>query len=589
MSESGVFTVPLPEAGAISIGRAERCEVRVTDTQLSREHARLLVGDTVQIIDLGSFNGTRVEGRALAPHEPTVLAHGELVSLGSTVLVLQPSSAVQRPRQLWSHGYFESRLEEECARAEPRKATFAVLRVRFDTAAVPSAIESRLSAQLAPENVVGSYAPGEYEVLVTDIAPGDAETYAGALAAKLAEAGAPPEIGVACYPRDGRTPEALVAEAGRRPRGGAPRPEIAAGGALARLHLVAARFAAGTIPVLVLGETGVGKDVLATMIHKLSPRAGRPFVCLNCAALPESLLESELFGFERGAFTGAVLAKEGLLESASGGTVFLDEIGEMPLAVQAKLLRVVDQAQVMRLGATRPRPIDVRFVAATNRDLAHEVERGRFREDLFFRLVAASIVIPPLRERVAEIAPLAATFVAQACRDLGRASAPMIRRDAMEMLEAHSWPGNIRELRNAMERAVLLAGDGDIGVEQLEVEQMGRKLGASGADRRSSPPPRASMGPGGDRESRSSSRALQPRGDVRLDTSPPRRLSGPPLHVPAEVTTALARDPEAARLLAALDTCDWNQTKAATLLGISRRTLVTRLTAYGLTRRRTRD
>jgi transcriptional regulator with GAF, ATPase, and Fis domain len=139
------------------------------------------------------------------------------------------------------------------------------------------------------------------------------------------------------------------------------------------------------------------------MIHRLSPRAARAYVCINCAALPDSLLESELFGYERGAFTGATSAKPGLLESARGGTVFLDEVAEMPLSAQAKLLRVFDQGEVLRLGANRPRPIDVRFIAATNRDLEVEVERGRFREDLYFRLAATAIVVPPLRDRVAEI------------------------------------------------------------------------------------------------------------------------------------------------------------------------------------------
>ena len=562
MSEQGVFTHALPDRGTVTIGRAARCEVLVSDALLSREHARLRIGDIVEIEDLGSSNGTRVGSRQLAANEAATLALGDVVSIGSTVLVLQPATANQRPRQLWSHGYFESRLEEECARAAQARTTFAVLRVRFDLDAEPTALESRLSACLGPERVVGSYAPSEYEVLLTDVSPELAEREAKKLMAQLANEGALSDVGVACYPRDGRTPEALVACAGRR-RAGSARdavaPDIPASGALARLSPIVERFAVGTIPVLVLGETGVGKDVLATMIHRLSPRSTRPYVCLNCAALPEQLLESELFGYERGAFTGATAAKAGLLESANGGTVFLDEVAEMPLAAQAKLLRVLDQGEVLRLGATRPRSIDVRFVAATNRDLVLEVERGRFREDLYFRLAAAAIVVPPLRERVAEIAPLAVTFVAEACRELGRTRAPQILPAAMALLERHSWPGNIRELRNAMERAVLLSGDGDIGIDQLAHEQMGRKL----------------------------------RGDSRAETLPSMaRVSAPPLHVQARVQNAgdtLTRDPEAVRLMAVLDACDWNQTKAATELGISRRTLVSRLTAYGLTRRRGRD
>ncbi len=591
MGERGVFTYPLPEAGVVTIGRAEHCEVMIADAELSREHARIHVGAVVEIVDLGSSNGTRFGGKELVPNVPVTLPPGDVVSMGGTVIVLQRSTAERRRRQLWSHGYFESRLEEECARAEERKTTFAVLRVHFDAGTPPSAAEARLSACLRAEHVVGSYAPGEYEVLLTDVAPEDAEREARGLVSQLAADGVAPEIAIACYPRDGRTPEALVEGARKQPRADASAPELPPGGSLTRLRSVAERFAAGNIPVLVLGETGVGKDVLAAMIHQLSPRATRPYVCINCAALPDSLLESELFGYERGAFTGATAAKAGLLESARGGTMFLDEVAEMPLSAQAKLLRVFDQGEVLRLGATRPRAIDVRFIAATNRDLELEVERGRFREDLYFRLAAAAIVVPPLRERVTEIAPLAGTFLRQACRDLRRARVPRILPDALALLEKHSWPGNVRELRNAMERAVLLAVDGDIGVAQLAHEKMGRKLRTPGAgfERRSSEEMRAAMAHGASHTNPMSMPSLPPPRDPRAETlAPSARSTAPPARVSARVVEALASDPEAARLLAVLDACDWNQTKAAAELGVSRRTLVSRLTAYGLTRRRGR-
>ncbi len=180
----------------------------------------------------------------------------------------------------------------------------------------------------------------------------------------------------------------------RRPR--LPR----AGEAMQRVHALAERAAAGTINVLITGETGVGKELLAETVHRASPRRDGPYVCLNCAALSETLLESELFGHERGAFTGAVAAKPGLLETAAGGTVFLDEVGELPLATQAKLLRVIETREVTRLGSVQPRRIDVRFIAATNRDLEAEVARGAFRQDLYFRLNGITLTIPPLRARV---------------------------------------------------------------------------------------------------------------------------------------------------------------------------------------------
>src|SRR5258706_2819798 len=170
-----------------------------------------------------------------------------------------------------------------------------------------------------------------------------------------------------------------------------------------RIQQLAERAAAGTINVLIMGETGVGKELLSETVHRLSPRRRGPYVCLNCAALSETLLESELFGHERGAFTGAVQAKPGLMETAHGGTLFMDEVGELPLPTQAKLLRVLETREVARLGSVKPRKIDVRFLAATNRNLDVEVAPGPFRPDLFFRLNGITLTIPPLRARVSEI------------------------------------------------------------------------------------------------------------------------------------------------------------------------------------------
>jgi len=583
MGERGVFTHALPDHGVLRIGRAEHCEISVGDTQLSREHAQLVAGPVLQIVDLGSFNGTRIDGRPLVPHQAAPLASGNVVTMGNTVLLVQHAGAEARTRQLWSHGYFESRLEEECARAEQRETTFAILRVRFDTSP-PGAIESRLSASVSADHVVASYAPGQYEVLVTDTSAEEAARMAESLVARLSCEGAPPDVTVACYPRDGRTPEALLAAASRQ-HDDDDAPELSPGGAIERLRTVAERFAAGTIPVLVLGETGVGKDVLSSMIHRLSPRAAQPYVCINCGALPVTLLESSLFGHERGAFTGATAASAGLLESARGGTVFLDEVAELPLAAQATLLRVLDQGEVLRLGATRPRAIDVRFIAATNRDLEHEVERGRFRQDLYFRLAAATIVIPPLRERIAEIGTLARVFARRACRELGRARMPRILPEALTALECHAWPGNVRELRNVVERAVLLAADGDIGPAQLPQEKIwGRRLPTQPPPARRPAESRPATLPPPDELLRSLS-TVPPRGAATI----PRISSVPPLHVSARVSEVLARDPEAAHLLEVLDACDWNQTRAAVTLGISRRTLVSRLSAYGLTRKRSRQ
>jgi DNA-binding NtrC family response regulator len=233
---------------------------------------------------------------------------------------------------------------------------------------------------------------------------------------------------------------------------------------LARANQVARAEAS----VLVTGESGTGKEVLARHIHAASRRARGPFVALNCAALPEALLESELFGHEKGAFSGAVAARRGKFEQADGGTLLLDEIGEMDTRLQAKLLRAIQEREVDRLGGTRPVKVDVRILAATNRDLAAEVRAGRFREDLFFRLDVVRLRLPPLRERPADILPLAEHF-ARRYADANGLPRRLLAAGARAALLRHPWPGNVRELENAVHRAVLLAEGAEIGAEAIEL------------------------------------------------------------------------------------------------------------------------
>jgi two-component system response regulator GlrR len=208
--------------------------------------------------------------------------------------------------------------------------------------------------------------------------------------------------------------------------------------------------------VLVLGESGTGKEMVARAIHERSGRSAGRFVAINCGALAESVLESELFGHVRGAFTGAVSAHRGLFEEASGSTLFLDEVGELPLATQVKLLRVLQEREIRPVGASESRRVDVRVVGATYRDLAREVERGTFREDLYYRLNVISIMVPPLRERPEDIPALVQHFIKTHARRMGRA-VERIERDALELLLRYSWPGNVRELENVIERAIVLA------------------------------------------------------------------------------------------------------------------------------------
>ncbi|MGE0001049.1 MAG: sigma-54-dependent transcriptional regulator [Fimbriimonadaceae bacterium] len=243
----------------------------------------------------------------------------------------------------------------------------------------------------------------------------------------------------------------------RKCRGGPGRAVIAESPRMKSLLDEVSQIADSRATVLVTGESGTGKEVIARRIHELSPRAGGPFVAVSCAALPETLLESELFGYEKGAFTGAAGAKTGRFEQADGGTLFLDEIGEIPLPIQVKLLRVLQEREFERLGATRPTRVDVRLVTATNRDLHVAVDEGTFRLDLLYRLQVVEVNLPPLRERLEDVAPLAMHFLERANAANGR-TVRQVSDKALEALRSYSWPGNVRELENAIERAVVLAG-----------------------------------------------------------------------------------------------------------------------------------
>lgn len=221
--------------------------------------------------------------------------------------------------------------------------------------------------------------------------------------------------------------------------------------------------------VLILGESGTGKELVARALHTMSPRSKGPFVPVNCAAVPESLLEAELFGYVKGAFTGANAARPGLVEAAHGGTLFLDEIGDQPLSAQAHLLRVLQERKVRRIGDTHERPVDIRLVAATNQDLRAKVERGEFRKDLYYRLAVVEIHLPPLRERGKDIPALAEHLLEKARKKLNR---PPLRftSEALERIKAHTWPGNVRELENVIERAVILSRGPEIHAESLRLD-----------------------------------------------------------------------------------------------------------------------
>jgi two-component system response regulator AtoC len=444
---------PLPRSGALVIGRGKTSDVRIDDASISRQHATLHVGPTLELEDLESANGTWVGHTRLVPHQRMAVHPGDVIELGTVMIVIQPGDSASAPRRVLPDAPAWRRQEEEPSLPKGARAS----------------------------------------VVVADPA-------------------------------------------------------------MQQLYRLVDRVASSDISVLLLGETGAGKEVMAEAIHSRSPRAGKPLLRLNCAALSETLLESELFGHEKGAFTGADKSKPGLLETAEGGTVFLDEIGEMPAALQAKLLRVLEERMVTRVGGLRPKPIDVRFISATHRDLGSESSQGRFRQDLFFRLNGISLVIPPLRERPGEIEALARAFLA-AGRAPG-APEPTLSPAVVAALKAHPWPGNIRELRNVMGRALVLSGGGPIDPEHLNLE-----------------PPRPGFAP-------------LP-GPAPAPEPTPASASAPdPAANAARPLSAAIDALEKQRILDALERCAGNQSRAAKMLGISRGTLLSRLDAFGIPRPR---
>ncbi|MBH1943198.1 sigma 54-interacting transcriptional regulator [Erythrobacter sp. YJ-T3-07] len=311
---------------------------------------------------------------------------------------------------------------------------------------------------------------------------------------------------------------------------------------------LADRLAQTDIPVLIHGPTGTGKEVLSKFIHQRSARADKPFIAVNCAAIPETMLEALLFGHEKGAFTGANATGEGFFRAADGGTLLLDEIAEMPLALQSKLLRALQEGEVVPIGATSPVKVDVRVIACANRDLPGEVAAGRFREDLFYRLNVFPMTLAPLAERTGDIAPLAFAMILRH-RTKGQAI-PWLSEAALATLKAHKWPGNVRELENVIRRALLLSsGKSEISNEHIVFDTPVRSVAA---------------------QERAEPQAQAPvyQGVYEVPPSGARRLS------------KIVRESEANAIMQTLDACNGRRAEAARQLGISERTLRYRLASF---------
>jgi len=551
--EGDAITVhDLPDRGTLVIGRGEDVDVRVNDPGASARHCTLHVeGGRVAIEDLGSRNGTQIRGQRIDAGERVMLAPGESALVAGAVLLLQRKNRQLQQRRSLPHGYFELRLAEECllAKTAGGAPAFSIARLDIEGGRDADSFAAAAAELLRPADILGTYAPDAYEILLRRTAPAEAEGALAPLLRKLDELGAEPRVAYAHFPGDGRTAHALIEKACARlrpaPAGSAPPGAIVLDPRMRDVYRLAEKAAGRDINVLILGETGVGKEILAQTIHRASKRADRPFLSLNCGGVSETLRESELFGYERGAFTDAKVAKPGLLEMAEGGTVFLDEIGEMSPSIQAMLLRAIDTKQIMRVGGVRPKAIDVRFVAATNRDLVEEIREKRFRSDLYYRLNQISLEIPPLRERRSEIRPLAEAFLAELAG--GAAGAPRLSDEAVQLLESHAWDGNIRELRNVINRALVLCDGDTIEPEHLPLETL----------------------------QRAASPARMPAADdAAAEILPP----------PSELSLTPEQRSERERIVAALQAEGGNQSRAARRLGMSRSTLGTRLDELGIPR-----
>ena len=547
-----VSRVPLPKNGELWIGRGGDVGVSLAGDGVSRRHAVLRCrGTEFTLEDLGSSNGTVLRGQPLAAGLAVPILPGESALIGDFVLVLRGRRSRAVPRRVLGHEYFELRIGEQCERArESSGHPFYLVGVRVDPKPPVDPAEV-VAAELEPADVLARLSPNEWGLLLVNESENDALACAADLQRALENAGCKGQTAVAAYPRDGTSPGALLAKlsaalgpAETEARAGAS--VLSRSPAMIALYEETAAVARGDISVLILGETGVGKDVLARSLHDRSPRAAKPFLRINCAALPEALLESELFGYERGAFTGAVQSKPGLLQTARGGSVFLDELGELAPRLQAKLLQVLETREITALGSTTVKPIDVRFLSATNRDLEAEALSGQFRSDLYYRIAAYTAVIPPLRERREDILALAQEFARAAAARLGIAPT-RIRDDAAMRLLDYAWPGNIRELRNVIERAAVLSEGRAIGPEHLPLDRM--------------------------------------RGVVLVN----RPATAPEVSEAVPVSDLSAVElAERNRILEALAQSAGNQSRAAELLGVSRSTLLNRLDAYRIRRPRKR-
>jgi two-component system response regulator AtoC len=536
--ERGSRVVEIPEGVDVTFGRSRGATIHVDSEKVSRMHARVRrAGDVIEIVDLGSRNGTRVNGDKI--EGPRRVQNGDELSMGPILAVVGMASGLRRKSAVADDVTGESRLAAEVDRSMRYHRPFTVALIRCSNDNVVDAMARTLRTM----DLLAEDAGDDYLVILPECARTEGSAAIERLLDFARAASVEAKAALATCPEDGTSVETLIGclragmRTGRNPNAGTTASATPADGpivldpAMHRVYTLVERIADTPMTVLILGETGTGKELVAEAIHHRSGRRDKPLIKLNCAALPETLLESELFGYERGAFTGADKRKVGYFEAADGGTLFLDEIGEMPLALQAKLLRVLERKVITRVGGRNEVPTDTRLIAATHRDLEGEVRSGRFRQDLLFRIGGFTLVVPPLRDRAAEIIPLAEHFARVVATEQGR-PVPMLSEASRDALSGYSWPGNVRELKNAIERALVLCGDA------IDPSDLPDKL-------------------------RDAAQRVRPAA------------------VGADMRGHLA-EVERAAIISALEAEGQNQTRAARRLGLSRRALIYKMEKYGL-------
>jgi len=553
----GAMVAQLEKGRPLVVGRSAPADVEIPDPGLSRQHARFTWDDHgIWVEDLSSTNGTKKNGDRVGHAR---IVPGDEIAIGPVMVTVHVISSVDDElRGFDGHDRFVAALGDEIVRARTFGRPLALLMVR---GASPrdghvSRWASRLRMGLRPVDRVGIYGPAAVLVSLPEATPDAVH----ALAAQLSGGDPPLVCGAVSFPADGGSVEELIsalqarARAGRAPDQAAdPVAMVVKNPAMKQVMTTVKRLAQSNVAVLIHGETGTGKEVVARAIHDGGARRKQPLRCINCAAIPGMLIESVLFGHEQGAFTGADKSARGIFEQADGGTVLLDEIGELAAPAQAALLRVLETKKVTRVGGEKEIEVDVRVIAATHRDLEGMVEAGRFRQDLWYRLNTVTLRIPPLRERVDEIRPLAERFLKEARRQAG-ADVHAIDPRALAALEGYAWPGNVRELRNVIDRAVALAEGSTVTAADLTDRVLGGARGARAAGDRELPEA------GGD----SGGEPGDPTGDQPGDYKE---------HV---------RRYEAELILRALHKHNGNQTEAARALNLPLRTLVHKIRSYGI-------